>query len=148
MIGVIIGIYNDPTLPPIEQVRRLAYLGGQFWSTTHPEAERIEDFLPQVNTLTAYQPDIGVLWLRCQMPEDYVRAFQAVWEEYGQAYLNYFHQIIFLLPDEEGVYPAEPQWEEPIEIDGVVQMLDLTDENGTIIGQRVQTMTRRVGGLT
>lgn len=121
MIEIIIGVYKDEAKTPEEQVKDLAILGSQFWSTTNPDAKSIEGYLPNTNTPTEYQSAINVLWLRCKMPVDYAEAFKAVWDEHGGEYSTLIHDIIFMFPeineDGEVVYPPEPEWTEIIEID-------------------------------
>jgi hypothetical protein len=141
MIEIIIGFYKDPERTELEQLRQLAEIGAQFWSTTNPASCKLEGFLPKVNTPPAYQSDINALWVRCKMPTDYAESFRTIYEANKEAYSALLHDIIFLIyqidPETgEGSYPPEPAWTE---------LEDVYGEDGAVIGTR--PVERRVGGI-
>lgn len=134
----------------------LAALGMSFWDTTNPFADREETMLPEVQNPTVWCAPMDCWWTHARMPREHAEALQRVWDANREnpEFTGLIKEVRILWPlcDMDGVFlrysAEEPTWEEPIlDEDGNPYMLDIVDEDGTVIGKRAQTWTRRVGDI-
>lgn len=140
---VIVGINNqhmETDNACAAHLKTLAEVSNTFWTTSNPDAEQVEAYLPNVNTPCAYQSSTDVFWVRALMPDSYANSLQDAALQHLSEYSPLIHSIIIMRPTEKvdpetgetiSTLPDEPVWTEQV-----------LDEGGQPIGEQTVMVGR------